>query len=70
MKLWKFVTVTSCSHRFSWPRMDDRGRHYQICLSCGASYEYDWKAMRRTNRLLLTAAQNPTQPKPFRSLPH
>jgi hypothetical protein len=28
------------------------GHHYQICLSCGVAYEYDWEMMRRTNHLL------------------
>jgi len=40
-----------CSHRFAWPRIDDEGRHYQICLSCGTAYEYDWRLMRQTGRL-------------------
>lgn len=42
--------LLGCTHRFSWPRVDDEGRHYQICLSCGVAYEYDWKVMRRTDR--------------------
>ena len=37
-----------CSHRLSWPRIGDDGRHYQICLSCGATFAYDWDQMRRT----------------------
>jgi hypothetical protein len=41
-----------CSHRFTWPRMDSHGRHYQICPLCGIAYEYDWSTMRRTDRLL------------------
>lgn len=41
-----------CSHSFSWPRVESDGRHYQICLQCGASYEYDWSLMHRTNRLM------------------
>ncbi|MGA2859821.1 MAG: hypothetical protein ABSE40_23370 [Candidatus Sulfotelmatobacter sp.] len=46
-----------CTHRFSWPRIDDNGRHYQVCLACGTAYEYDWEMMRRTNRLLVAAVQ-------------
>jgi len=42
-----------CTHRFSWPRVDDEGRHYQVCLSCGTAYEYDWNVMRRTDRLFV-----------------
>jgi hypothetical protein len=44
-----------CSHRFAWPRIDDEGRHYQICLMCGTAYEYDWRQMRQTGRLLAGA---------------
>jgi hypothetical protein len=43
-----------CSHRFTWPRLIGNGQHYQICLICGTAYEYDWKRMRRTDRLLVT----------------
>jgi hypothetical protein len=35
------------------------GQHYQICLICGTAYEYDWKSMRRIDRLLLTNEQSP-----------
>jgi len=45
-----------CSHRFSWPRTDANGGHYQICLACGAAYEYDWARMRLTGRLMVPAA--------------
>jgi hypothetical protein len=45
---------TGCTHRFSWPRIDDEGHHYQICLACGTAYEYDWGTMRQTGRLLAT----------------
>ncbi len=47
-----------CTHRFSWPRIDDQGHHYQICLACGTAYEYDWSMMRRTDRLLAAAVQH------------
>jgi hypothetical protein len=46
-----------CSHRFTWPRINADGRHYQICPLCGTAYEYDWRSMRRTNRLLVTNGQ-------------
>jgi len=48
-----------CSHQFSWPRLDGNGRHYQVCLICGIAYEYDWKRMRRIDRLLGTNEQHP-----------
>jgi hypothetical protein len=37
-----------CLHRFSWPRIDTNGHHYQICSDCGTAYEYDWKMMGRS----------------------
>ncbi|HEV2399053.1 MAG TPA: hypothetical protein VGS27_19060 [Candidatus Sulfotelmatobacter sp.] len=54
MKLLKLILRRGCTHRFSWPRMDEQGRHYQVCLACGTVYEYDWTLMRQTGRLLLT----------------
>lgn len=54
----KLLLRQGCTHRFSWPRIDDNGRHYQICLSCGTAYEYDWRTMRRTGRLLVAAVQD------------
>ena len=47
-----------CSHRFAWPRLIGNGQHYQICLICGTAYAYDWKSMRRTDRLLAANGQN------------
>ncbi|HVN18224.1 MAG TPA: hypothetical protein VMU05_05605 [Dongiaceae bacterium] len=55
MKLLRLLLRQGCTHRFSWPRIDENGRHYQICLLCGTAYEYDWRMMRRTNRLLAAA---------------
>jgi hypothetical protein len=52
VKLLKLLLRQGCTHRFSWPRTDSNGRYYQVCLACGAAYEYDWKMMRRTNRLV------------------
>lgn len=40
-----------CPHRFSWPH-SAHGRDYQVCLICGAAYEYDLMTMRRTGRLM------------------
>jgi len=54
-----------CSHRFSWPRIDSNGRHYQVCLMCGISYEYDWTTMRQTGRLLLTAPVTDVDGNPY-----
>lgn len=58
MNLLKLILRQGCTHRFSWPRIDDNGRHYQICLACGTAYEYDWTAMRRTDRLVAAVQQD------------
>jgi hypothetical protein len=57
VKFLKLLLRQGCAHRFSWPRSDDNGCHYQICLACGTAYEYDWGTMRRTSRLLGAAVQ-------------
>ena len=57
VKLLKLLLRQACTHRFSWPRIDENGRHYQICLACGTAYEYDWRVMRRTNRVLPAVQQ-------------
>ncbi len=38
-----------CRHQFSWPRRDENGDYYQLCVACGAKYQYDWARMRRLN---------------------
>jgi len=40
-----------CSHEFSWPRRWSDGAYYQVCLLCGEEYAYDWKHMKRTERI-------------------
>ncbi len=40
-----------CSHEFSWPRRTGDGDYYQVCTLCAAEYKYDWKTMRRTERV-------------------
>ncbi len=52
MNLWNDLLKRSCAHQFTWPRIDDDGRHYQICVLCGTAYEYDWETLSRTNRPL------------------
>ncbi len=37
----------TCRHQFSWPRRDDNGEYYQLCVHCGVKYMYDWARMRR-----------------------
>jgi hypothetical protein len=55
MAFFQRLLASQCAHRFTWPRVDNNGRHYQICVACGISYLYDWNKMRRTNRLMLPA---------------
>jgi hypothetical protein len=43
--------IWSCPHQFTWPRRDDSGGYYQLCVNCGSKYCYDWKSMRRTARM-------------------
>jgi CheY-like chemotaxis protein len=52
MNLLERFLGRGCSHEFCWPRTDDKGGHYQRCLSCGIAYQYDWKRMRQTGPLL------------------
>jgi len=51
MKFLERLLRHTCSHRFGWPRADAFGRDYQVCLHCGATYEYDWSGMRQAGRL-------------------
>jgi hypothetical protein len=57
VRFLKLLLRQGCTHRFSWPRIDSNGRHYQVCLACGTAYEYDWEMMRRTNRPLVAAIE-------------
>jgi hypothetical protein len=66
MAFFQKLLASQCAHRFTWPRVDSDGRHYQICVTCGISYLYDWNKMRRTNRVLLPALDpnlSPTDPR-------
>jgi hypothetical protein len=49
--LWSRVMEMFCSHNFSWPHVGSHGQDYQVCVSCGATYAYDWATMRRTGRI-------------------
>ena len=39
-----------CRHEFSWPHTGAEGQDYQVCLICGAAYDFDCATMRRTGR--------------------
>jgi hypothetical protein len=58
MNFLKRLLGRGCHHRFAWPRIDAHGDHYQICSVCGIAYEYDWRMMRRTDRLLTADVQH------------
>ena len=57
-KLLDVLMLGRCSHEFSWPRRATDGYYYQVCLLCAAEYKYDWKTMKRTERLDTTAAES------------
>lgn len=50
-KLLDVLMLGRCSHEFSWPRRAADGHYYQVCLLCAAQYKYDWKSMRRIERV-------------------
>ncbi len=50
-KLLDVLMLGRCSHEFSWPRRAADGDFYQVCLLCAAEYKYDWKTMKRTERV-------------------
>jgi len=50
-KLLEVLMLGRCSHEFSWPRRASDGEYYQVCLLCAVEYKYDWKTMRRTERV-------------------
>jgi len=59
-KLLDVLMLGRCSHEFSWPRRAANGDYYQVCLLCAAEYKYDWKTMRRTERVERTATPGET----------
>lgn len=60
-KLLDVLMLGRCSHEFSWPRRAADGDYYQVCLLCAAEYKYDWKTMRRTERVEHMAAEGATE---------
>lgn len=65
-KLLDVLMLGRCSHEFSWPRRAADGHYYQVCLLCAVEYKYDWKTMRRTDRVD-TAATTATTARRIRS---
>ncbi len=50
-KFLHMLRLRGCAHEFSWPRRWPEGDFYQVCLICGDEYRYDWKSMRRLERV-------------------
>src|SRR5947199_319237 len=65
-KLLDVMLLKHCPHEFSWPRRLQTGECYQVCLLCGDQYGYDWKKMRRLDRLAspVAVSESRTQAKP------
>jgi hypothetical protein len=54
------LTLGRCSHEFSWPRRSPNGDYYQVCMVCATAYHYDWKTMRRGDRVDEPVAETTT----------
>jgi hypothetical protein len=50
-KIMDVLMLGRCSHEFAWPRRAPNGEYYQVCLQCATTYQYDWKTMRRGDRV-------------------
>jgi hypothetical protein len=59
-KIMDVLMLGRCSHEFAWPRRAASGEYYQVCLQCAAAYQYDWKTMRRGNRVETPVAETTT----------
>src|SRR4030088_1337328 len=59
-KIMDVLMLGRCSHEFAWPRRAANGEYYQVCLQCAAAYQYDWKTMRRGNRVETPVAETTT----------
>jgi PilZ domain-containing protein len=60
-KLLDVLMLGRCSHEFSWPRRGNDGDFYQVCLVCAVEYKYDWKTMRRTERVERASAESTSE---------
>src|SRR5271168_5497742 len=66
-KLMDVLMLGRCSHEFSWPRRAADGQYYQVCLVCAVQYKYDWKTMRRIERVESSAEDSATTTRRTRS---
>jgi hypothetical protein len=63
MPLLERLMQIFCRHQFSWPHTGAHGQDYQVCLVCGAAYDYDWATMRRTGRrVILSEVRRESRP--------
>jgi hypothetical protein len=62
-KLMDVLMLGRCSHEFSWPRRAPSGDYYQVCLLCATAYQYDWKSMRRGDRVDEPVAETSATPR-------
>jgi hypothetical protein len=62
-QLMDVLMLGRCSHEFSWPRRAADGQYYQVCLVCAAQYKYDWKSMRRVERVEATEGEATSTPR-------
>jgi len=69
-KLLDVLMLGRCSHEFSWPRRAADGHYYQVCLVCAVQYKYDWKSMRRIERMDLADAGTATETTTRRTRTH
>jgi len=66
-QLMDVLMLGRCSHEFSWPRRAADGQYYQVCLVCAVQYKYDWKTMRRIERVEPSTEQSAAAPRRSRS---
>jgi hypothetical protein len=59
-KLMDVLMLGRCSHEFAWPRRAANGEYYQVCLVCATAYQYDWKTMRRGDKVDEPVAETTT----------
>jgi hypothetical protein len=47
-----YQVLFGCNHRnYCFPRQDQEGTEYVVCLDCGNEFTYDWERMRAVRRV-------------------
>jgi hypothetical protein len=62
-QLMDVLMLGRCSHEFSWPRRAANGDYYQVCMICATAYQYDWKSMRRGEKVDQPTGETSTAPR-------